>query len=304
MKKKDKSIIDEHHDQFIKKMSSPAQSIIDSVVESAQSFAGAAVFGENNDEPPAVKSNNESLLSEIKRNIDRYDNPSDKLKYLNKYLQIKDDHLHIIGTLCEYMGMIRAKDMKVKPVNGNYLSGIHDNVKNESQKILDEISKTNVLNYYRLNRDYILSLGTLPPEIRLLDDIFKIIFLEIEMISSNDILSCIIDDYVRRLQWKPDKQILHNQLLRFRERGRIDFTDDYIIIIGAEPYRFIIGLIEFWENEKYIPELKHGKTDRIKNNFRWQTPKLKIESFEPDTLYSRRAKGRAEGLREIENLLK
>ena len=302
MKKKEKSILDEHRDQFTNKVSSPVQEIIDSVVKSAQTALADAVYGPIETPAPRVKPGE---LQEIKQALQQYNNPEGKLRYLINYISLEEKRLQIIETLCSYIGINRAQEKKnIKPIDGDYLHGRIDYARNESDKVHDEISKTNIINYYRLNREYILSLGPLPPVIQFLDELFKIAALEMEMINSDDILSSIIDDYARRLAWRNDKQILLNQIKILFEKGRIDFSDDYIIIIDHDPYKFIIGLIEYLENNDCIPKLKHGKNDRIINNFKWRTAKLEIKQFEAQTLDSRRKTGRTEGLQEIVNLLK
>lgn len=279
---------------------SPAQHILDSIAESAQDAVNAFIYGPDKSE---TSIDTVSVLDEIKNNIDYYSDPEEKLKYIINYIPLDENRLQIIGTLCKYIGINRTLKKKSKPINGDHLTGMIEAAVKESEKVFSEIKNTNILNYYRLNKDYIYSLGPLPPEIKLLDEIYKTIFLEIEMITTKDILQSIIDEYVQLLEWDKDKQILMNEFLIFHERGRIEYSEDGIIITDHDPYRFIIGLIEYWEKNKYIPEIKKGKNDRIINNFKWRTPKFKIESFKPDTLDSRRGKNRAPGLQEIENLL-
>lgn len=302
MKKKTKSILDEHRDQFTNRVSSPVQEIIDSVVKSAQSALADAVYGPIDTPTPRVKPGE---LQEIKQALNKYNDPETKYRYIINYISLEENRLHIIETLCSYIGLNRAQEEKnIEPIDSDYLKGRIDYAKKESDKVHYEISKTNIINYYRLNREYILSLGPLPPVIQFLDELFKIAALEAETINSDDILSSIADEYVRRLAWRNDKQILLNQIKILFEKGRIDFSDDCIIIIDHDPYKFIIGLIEQWENKDYIPKIKHGKNDRIINHFKWRTAKFEIQPYDPKTLDSRRPKGRAEGLKEIENLLK
>jgi len=108
----------------------------------------------------------------------------------------------------------------------------------------------------------------------------------------------------KNMQFESDKEsYCLTGLDNFLNKRRISIEGNHIIIETHDPYQFIIGLIEYWENMKYIPVVSN-KNRRIINCFKWRNAETgDIKPFIAGSLNNHR-KDKIIALSRIKNDLK
>ena len=94
----------------------------------------------------------------------------------------------------------------------------------------------------------------------------------------------IADKIMKCLHWIESEDILKAEIELYHRRGMLSIQDDILIT----DYDFILAIIDFWENKGFIPVIKSGRNERIKNNFKWKDTTGVIRDFKDDTLNSHR----------------
>lgn len=94
----------------------------------------------------------------------------------------------------------------------------------------------------------------------------------------------IADKIMKCIHWIESEDILKAEIELYHRRGMLSIQDDILIT----DYDFILGIIDFWESKGFIPVIKNGRNERIKNNFKWKDTTGVIRDFKDDTLNSHR----------------